>query len=142
VRKTLVLEEGVYIYVDGKPQRISSLSFENGKYIVFFDNRKCPFCRIFDVMWDLLVKDQMLSDIKFVKVVCSYFASDCVNEEAKKAYTEHEIWKSPTVMLVEVTNSEKRISKFTPSQYNYDLQLIKKAILNFFQRVERDANKQ
>lgn len=128
----MVLEEGIYEYIDGRPQRTSSLTLGNGRYIIFFDNRKCPFCRIFDVMWDVLLRDPQLKGVKFLKVVCSYFASDCTNEEAKKAYMEYEVWKSPTVMLVEVTDSERKINKFTPSQYNYDLMLIKKAIFNFF----------
>jgi len=132
----LILEEGIYEYVDGKPVKVDSLSFCDGRYAVFFDNRKCPFCRIFDVMWDVLLKDASFKDVKFVKVVCSYFASECSNEAAKRAYIEHEVWKSPTVMLVEVNGDSKRVKKFTPSQYHYDLQEIKKAMLSFFEGAE------
>lgn len=128
----MILDEGLYIYIDGTPKKIDSLTFNEGKYIVFFDNRKCPFCRIFDVLWEVLLKDLGTKNIKFIKIVCSYFASECSNEEAKKFYVEYEIWKSPSIMLINASGKEKKVQKFTPSQYNYDLQLIKKNIKKFF----------
>lgn len=128
-----LLEEGVYVYENGKPVQVESLDLSEGRFVVFFDNRKCAFCRIFDVMWDVLVKDPTFKGVRFVKVVCSYFASDCSNEKAKSAYIEHEVWKSPTVLLIDASNKDsKRTERFTPSQYNYDLQQIKKAVARFF----------
>jgi len=130
----MVDREGVYAYVNGALEPMASFEIPDGKVAIYFDNIKCPFCKVFNVIWAMLVEDKDLSDVKFLRVVCTYFERECTHPEAKKAFAEFGVKRSPFVLLL-VKKDGKIVAKeeLPPARYNYDYLRIKKVMLRVFE---------
>jgi len=72
---------------------------EDGIYVVYFDNTKCPACRIYDSCWFKLVKERS-KDAKYVIVLCSWFSLDCNSKAALRTFEKYEVHASPTTLFI------------------------------------------
>ncbi len=112
---------GIYIYDPEKDKWIlledtgkPFKPWKDGYYIIYFDNTKCPACRIYDLSWYVYVKlfGRNEKDTYYVVILCDWFAHQCRSEAARKSFKEYDIHASPTTMLLYVENGEiKKIEK-------------------------------
>ncbi len=130
------LGEGVYLHKNRDIVKLSELELPVGVYAIYFDNVKCPFCRIFDAVWESLLRDEDLKGIKFVTVVCTYFHKKCSDETAKQMYMRFKVTRSPTVILYDNREGE-RVVELLPSRYKYDYMLIKNELQKFLAQAGR-----
>ncbi len=79
---------------------------EDGIYVIYFDNTRCPACRIYDLAWYMYVGLSQRSDVHFVIVLCNWFARDCDSEAASKMFAKYNIHASPTTVLLCVRGGE------------------------------------
>jgi len=106
---------GIYVYdfnrekwvlkqVSGNP----GLPWGDGYYMIYFDNTKCPACRVYDNYWYPFVKifGKMFSEVNYVVVLCDWFARECVSEAASSAFRKFDVHASPTTMLLHVSGGE------------------------------------
>ncbi len=106
---------GVYIY-DKKKNKWVLISTdgehyvpdEDGVYVIYFDNTRCPACRIYDLSWYTYIKlfGKDLEDVNFVIILCEWFARNCKSEAAKKSFEYYNIHASPTTVLLYVKNGK------------------------------------
>lgn len=80
----------------------------DGYYVIYFDNTRCPACRIYDLSWysfiELFGKDY--DSVNFVIVLCSWFARECDSKAASESFKKYEVRASPTTILWFVKNGE------------------------------------
>ncbi|MCS7128368.1 MAG: hypothetical protein N3E36_04215 [Sulfolobales archaeon] len=96
------LKEWALVKRDGGP-----ISFEkDGFYVIYFDNAKCPACRIYDLFWYPFVETVgvNLESVEFIIVYCEWFARNCQSEAAASSFKEYEVKASPTTAFIEVRN--------------------------------------
>ena len=106
---------GIYVYdfskekwvlrqVDGNP----NLPWGDGYYVIYFDNARCPACRVYDNYWFPFVKvfGKMFPEYNFVIVLCDWFARECFSEAASSAYRKFDVHASPTTILLQVRNGQ------------------------------------
>ncbi|WFO75095.1 hypothetical protein J4526_08485 [Desulfurococcaceae archaeon MEX13E-LK6-19] len=106
---------GVYVYnkkdklwdlvmVDGEAFK----PWKDGYWIIYFDNTRCPACRIYDFSWYVYVETigRTMDDTEFVIILCDWFARECKSEAAKKSFEEYDIHASPTTILMKVSNGK------------------------------------
>ncbi|ABN69417.1 hypothetical protein Smar_0304 [Staphylothermus marinus F1] len=106
---------GIYVYDKGKDKWVL-IKKENGPFkpekdgfhIIYFDNAKCPACRIYDLTWYPYVKlfGSTLENTYFYIVYCDWFAQECNSEAARKSFKYYNIHASPTTLLLYVENGE------------------------------------
>ncbi|MGC9012637.1 hypothetical protein [Thermogladius sp.] len=78
---------------------------EPGNYVVYFDNAKCPACRVYDMYWYPFVK--LLGDaypFSYLVVLCNWFSKDCGSKAASKAFEKFDVHASPTTVIMTVEN--------------------------------------
>ncbi len=76
----------------------------DGYYIVYFDNTKCPACRLYDLFWYPFVETvgRGLEGVEFIIVLCEWFARRCDSRAASNTFREYNIVASPTTAFLEV----------------------------------------
>jgi len=110
---------------------------EDGYYVIYFDNTKCPACRRYDIYWYPFVRKyaKKLNDYKFVIVLCGWFARDCVSPTAAATFTYFDVHASPTTYLVHVKGGEiKYKEKYEGVLTDIELE---KAVPTFKERAEK-----
>ncbi|MEM0378020.1 MAG: hypothetical protein QXP68_00205 [Thermosphaera sp.] len=76
--------------------------WEDGLYVIYFDNAKCPACRAYDSYWYPFVKliGPTFPKSHYVIVLCDWFARECDSEIASGSFLKYEIHASPTTLLL------------------------------------------
>ncbi len=110
---------------------------EDGYYVMYFDNTKCPACRRYDIYWYSFIRRRAkeLKDFRFVIILCGWFAKDCESPKAAATFTAFDVHASPTTYLVHVKNGEVRYKEryegvLTDSE-------LEKAVPTFRERAEK-----
>jgi len=77
---------------------------KNGVYVIYFDNIRCPACRVYDIHWFPYVTliGSSLKDVYFIIVLCEWFARRCRSEAASSTFKKYDIHASPTTVIVGV----------------------------------------
>lgn len=87
--------------------------WEDGLYVVYFDNAKCPACRAYDNYWFPFVKllGGAYEKAHFVIVLCNWFARECDSPIAKGSFQHYDVHASPTTLLLYVSGGEIRATE-------------------------------
>ncbi|MEM1640596.1 MAG: thioredoxin family protein [Acidilobaceae archaeon] len=89
---------------EGEPFSIGELG--EGVYFVYFDNTLCPACRAQDQhLLKVLLKYGSNSEIKFVIILCDWFASTCTSQAAAETFRKYEVKASPTILIAKVKSN-------------------------------------
>ena len=75
---------------------------EDGVYVVYFNNTKCPACRVFDIIWNIFVSNAKDTSIKYYSIVCKWFTHECESKSAKESFKKYNVKSSPTVLIWKV----------------------------------------
>ncbi len=75
---------------------------EDGVYVVYFNNTKCPACRVFDIIWNIFVSNAKDTSIKYYSVVCKWFTHECESKGAKESFKKYNVKSSPTILIWKV----------------------------------------
>jgi len=80
----------------------------DGVYVIYFDNAKCPACRVYDIHWFPYVRllGSSLDNVYFIVILCNWFARDCNSSIASKTFEHYNVHASPTTILLSVKNGE------------------------------------
>lgn len=106
---------GIYVYDKARDKwvliRVDDGPFRpdrDGFYIVYFDNTKCPACRIYDLTWYPYVKliGSSMENTYFYIILCDWFAHECRSEAARNSFKHYDVHASPTTLLLYVENGE------------------------------------
>lgn len=106
---------GIYIYDKKKDKWVLIrtgggyyIPEKDGIYVIYFDNTRCPACRMYDLSWYTYIRlfGKDLEDVNFVIVLCDWFARKCRSEAAKKTFEHYDIHASPTTVLLYVKNGK------------------------------------
>ena len=105
---------GIYVYdraenvwvlkhVDGEEFK----PWKDGFYVIYFDNTRCPACRIYDLVWYTYIDlvGRRLRDTEFVIILCEWFGKRCKSAAASKSFEKYDIHASPTTVLLKVVNN-------------------------------------
>lgn len=96
-----MLEEGVYHCQPNRDPRPIDRLPSDRPLLLYFDNRKCPFCRRFDEKWKSLVS--LLTrrgDPLPVRVVCTFFHEDCRNSLARELFQKLGVGVTPLLVYL------------------------------------------
>ncbi len=127
-------EEGVYVYDHGKWHRVAVdgpfVPKENGVYVYYFRNKKCPGCKTFDSIW-LKAVDKAGKEFHGVPVIiqCTNFFIECGDESAKDTFILFLITVTPQVLVLVVENGELRFveREYGSLDYNELMQFVNEA---------------
>lgn len=99
---------GVYIYSPGAGEWLSAGKEDllaDGAYVIYFDNTKCSACRKFDGDWFPFVEKVAAEEkVKFVIILCEWFAKKCNSEDARDLFKEFDVHISPTLVFLRREN--------------------------------------
>ncbi|MEM1619916.1 MAG: protein disulfide isomerase family protein [Fervidicoccaceae archaeon] len=100
-----VSSEGVYVLTESRWTRVKLDGYfwsppDNGGYIVYFNNLRCPACRAFDPTWEDFAKKYGRENFTLVEVVCTWFAISCSDPTARATFNAYSIYQSPTLMVI------------------------------------------
>ncbi|ADG90864.1 hypothetical protein [Thermosphaera aggregans] len=108
---------GIYVY-DSKREKwvLKYLNgeffqpWEDGLFVIYFDNAKCPACRAYDTYWYPFVKliGPTFQNSHYVIILCDWFAKECDSEIARGSFQKYDVHASPTTLLM-YSNSGKII---------------------------------
>lgn len=81
--------------------------WKDGYYVIYFDNTRCPACKIYDLVWYPYVNliGRKLNDTEFVIILCEWFSRRCRSSAASKSFEKYNIHASPTTVLLKVENN-------------------------------------
>ncbi|MEM0495199.1 MAG: thioredoxin family protein [Thermofilum sp.] len=101
---------GIYVY-SPEARRWVSASRESiladGAYVIYFDNTSCSACRKFDETWfPFTERAAAESRVRFVIVLCEWFAKRCTSEDAKELFKEFDVHISPTLVFLRRENGK------------------------------------
>jgi len=135
---------GIYIYDPGEDCWVLVRSdgdpfipSEDGVYVIYFDNTKCPACRRYDPAWFSYVRKWSKKDSRFhfVIVLCDWFARECKSEAAAKTFREYKVSASPTTIFVYVKNGQRVYDeRYEGVLYEFELNMISEG---FVERAEK-----
>jgi len=105
---------GVYVYDKGSglwlplPAGGAFKPYRDGFYAVYFDNTRCPACRVYDAVWYAYVElvGRRIPDTEFVVVLCEWFSGRCGSRAAAESFREYGVRASPTTVLLRVEGGE------------------------------------
>ncbi len=82
---------------------------EDGAYVIYFDNTKCPACRRYDPIWFGYIRSvaRKLENYRFVIVLCDWFARECKSTAAANTFRHYDVHASPTTILLYVKNGKE-----------------------------------
>lgn len=139
---------GIYIYDRGEDKWVLSRSdgspyvpVGNGFYVMYFDNTKCPACRIYDLAWYPATKilSNRFKDLNFIIILCEWFSSKCRSEAASRSFNNYSIHASPTTILLYVKNH--RILREERFEGARDWSFLITKIKDFIRRCREENNK-
>ncbi len=105
-------EHGVYLYKNGEwilyrkegsPFQLGELG--DGVYIIYFDNTKCPACRMYDPTWHIFVEKNQ-DEAKFLVILCEWFSRRCQSKAASLTFLLYSVKASPTTLFARVEDGE------------------------------------
>lgn len=112
---------GVYVYDAARSKWVLKhvegdyfKPWEDGVYVVYFDNTKCPACRVQDLYWYPFVKifGSTFKSSHYIVILCGWFTRECDSSIAKGSFQYYDIHASPTILLMHVKDgSVKATSK-------------------------------
>ncbi|AFL66241.1 hypothetical protein [Desulfurococcus amylolyticus] len=87
--------------------------WEDGLYVIYFDNAKCPACRGYDAYWYPFVKlfGSAFKNSHYVVILCDWFTRECDSSIARGSFEHYDIHASPTTLLLYVENNGVKASK-------------------------------
>lgn len=106
---------GIYYYVPEKDVwRLEVVDGEaftpknDGFYVVYFDNARCPACRVYDLYWFPWVREvsRKYKDTFFIIVLCSWFARECSSTAASSTFKHWNVRASPTTLFLYVKSGK------------------------------------
>lgn len=106
---------GVYYYIPEKDVwrliQIDGEAFipkEDGFYVIYFDNTRCPACRVYDLHWYPWVREyaKKYNDTCFIIVLCRWFARNCSSTAASNTFKHWGVRASPTTLFLYVRNGK------------------------------------
>ncbi len=100
---------------------------EDGVYVIYFDNTKCPACRKYDTIWFPFVKKWSKDhpNHRFVIILCDWFARECKSQAASSSFRKYNIHASPTTVFMYVKDGKKVYDeKYEGVLYEFELKLI------------------
>lgn len=80
----------------------------DGLHVIYFDNARCPACRVYDLYWFPFVSlmGQMYDNANFYVVLCEWFARNCGSEKASRTFERYDVHASPTTMILYVSGGK------------------------------------
>jgi len=92
----------VYVEFEGEvlaPKR-------DGVFVIYFDNAKCPACRVYDLYWFPFVTllGSTYKNTYYIVVLCEWFARNCNSQRASNTFKHYDVHASPTTLLLCVKN--------------------------------------
>ena len=106
---------GIYVYDRGRDKWVYVDTSEeyfkpraDGIYVIYFDNTKCPACRIYDIHWFPYVSllGSTFENVYYVIILCGWFARECRSRVASETFKKYDVHASPTTLLLCVKNGE------------------------------------
>ena len=106
---------GIYIYDPKRDEWVLVRSEgryfnprNDGFYIIYFDNTKCPACRKYDNYWFPYVSKNAtkLEKHYFVIILCEWFARNCRSRAASESFRHYDVHASPTTILLYIKNGK------------------------------------
>ncbi len=97
-------DKWLYIDIGDKP----FTPRHDGVYVIYFDNTKCPACRVYDIYWFPYIK--LLAphnNIYYVIILCEWFAGRCRSICASVSFKHYDIHASPTTLLLCIRNGRE-----------------------------------
>ncbi len=97
---------GIYVYRqdgwrmlrrEGEPYSIGEQG--EGVYIIYFDNTRCPACRIYDPTWFHFSSQNRGEKRHFVIVLCEWFSRNCQSSSASLSFLKYRVKASPTTIF-------------------------------------------
>ncbi|MGC8620664.1 MAG: hypothetical protein ACP5U0_01865 [Caldisphaera sp.] len=104
-----LIENGIYFFdkssFNWKKINCDEFRKENGINVIYFSNRYCAACKLFNLLWypfvDKFVRTNKNIDfIYFFVVSCNWFIYDCKSECALNAFKKYSINVSPVTLLI------------------------------------------
>ncbi|MCR8453657.1 MAG: thioredoxin family protein [Crenarchaeota archaeon] len=92
--------DGLYLYENGAWIQKSQEDFTEGVHIVYFNNKECFACLLFNATWNKFVELTNSSNLKFWTVICSWFAKKCSDDRAKWLFENYQVKSSPTILII------------------------------------------
>ena len=110
-RKVISIDDpdGIYFYDGNGWVKADSVDFRRGIHVIYFDNKRCLACRIYDFEWFPLVENMKDSDVAFWIILCEWFSSECSSELASKVFKEYDVTASPTTLILKDGKIVKKI---------------------------------
>lgn len=97
-------EDGIYIY-DTVWRRVSVdgpfVPEEDGIYVLYFKNGKCPGCKAFDETWSRFVEG-VRNLYRFVVVQCTEFFTNCSSGDAADTFVFYLVFETPQIVAIVV----------------------------------------
>jgi thioredoxin-related protein len=96
-------QDGVYVYDQERRGWVfeeKSPFREDGYYVLYFDNTRCPACRKFDEEWFRFVEAADPPRPTFIIILCTWFAKLCSSEIAKRLFEIFDVHVSPTILFM------------------------------------------
>lgn len=139
----MVFEDGIYIYVDGKPEKYEKYELPSTYNLIYFDNRKCPFCRKFDPVWDEIVQElkEKNLDIATIRVVCTYFSNNCKDDIAKDYFKLNMISITPVLLFIKKEGKYEKKKIIQPAKYSYSSEELLD-IITMYYYIEKEKERQ
>lgn len=101
---------GVYVYSPEAGKWVSASResiLADGAYMIYFDNTSCNACRKFDETWFPFVERAAAERrVRFVIVLCEWFAKKCTSEDASELFREFDVHISPTIVFLKRENGK------------------------------------
>jgi len=106
---------GIYRYIPEKDVwrliQVDGEAFtpkEDGFYVIYFDNTRCPACRVYDLYWYPWVREyaKKHNDTHFIIVLCRWFARNCDSTAASNTFKHWSVRASPTTLFLYVRNGK------------------------------------
>lgn len=123
-------------YVDGEFFQ----PWEDGLFVIYFDNAKCPACRAYDSYWYPFVKliGPTFPKSHYVVVLCDWFAKECDSQAARGSFQKYEIHASPTTLLL--YSNSGRIIRQEKIEGVKRMDQLTDAIQSFLEKVANDLD--
>jgi len=105
---------GIYVYDQARSKWVLKhvdgdyfKPWEDGVYVIYFDNTKCPACRAYDAYWYPFVKlfGPMFKNAHYIVILCDWFSRECDSSIARGSFEHYDIHASPTTLLLYVENT-------------------------------------
>jgi len=120
-------ENGVFLFKNGSWVKVNNDFWypkEDGVYVVFFMNVRCPACKRY---WNLAISKFLEKDItkfgnklRIIYVKCDWFAKECRDETAKNTFLVYLVSASPTTIIIKVEKGKGIYAERYEGRLPYD----------------------